>query len=154
MENREGTDIRGFGKKSYPAARTFLERVRIADRKVEDMRMRIENLRMLLTDRSVHLSNMPRGSSPDQQRMQTVFAEIDELEREKAQAEAEAEAIRIEVGQMICRVSDLLSQKVLMMYYLEGRQWIDIGSEIGYCRHHIYRVRDKGYAEIEKMLHP
>ena len=154
MENRESTDIREFGKKSYPAARTFLERVRIADRKVEEMRMRIENLQMLLTDRSVHLSNMPRGSSPDQQRMQTVFAEIDTLEREKAQAEAEAEAIRIEVGRMICRVSDPSAQKVLMLHYLENMQWIDIAGKIGYCRNHVYRIRARGYAEIEKMLHP
>jgi len=153
MENRESTDIREFGKKSYPAARTFLERVRIADRKVEDMTMRIENLRMLLTDRSVHLSDMPRGSSPDQQRMQTVFAEIDELEREKAQAEAEAEVLRIEVGRMICRVSNPYSQKVLMLHYLENKQWSDIGSEVGYGRHQVYRARNAGYAELEKMLH-
>ena len=152
MENRESTDIREFGKKSYPAARTFLERVRIADRKVEDMRMRIENLRMLLTDRSVHLSNKPRGSSPDQQRMQTVFAEIDALEREKAQAEAEAEALRIEVGRMICQVSDPHSQKVLMMYYLDHLTWNEISDKVKYSRTQMHRFTEKGYTELENIL--
>ncbi len=141
-------------KSGYPLAKAFLERVREEERKVSGLEMRIENLRMLLTGRTMQLSDLPRGDSPDQQRMQTVFAEIDTLEREKAQAEAEAEAIRIEVGRMICRVSDPSAQKVLMMHYLENMQWIDIAGKIGYCRNHVYRIRARGYAEIEKMLHP
>ena len=112
MTREEKRKMRKQETNQYPAARAYLDRVRQADFKVRRLEMQISNLKQLLTDRSVHLTDMPHSDSPDQQQMQTVFAEIDSLEREKAQAEAEAEAIRIEVGRMICKLSNPYSQEV------------------------------------------
>ena len=51
----------------YPLANAYLNRIREADRKVEYLRMRIANLRLLTTDTAVHDSDTPHASSPDQQ---------------------------------------------------------------------------------------
>ena len=149
MENSKTTKN---GKQEYPLAKAFLERVREAERKVSSLEMRIENLRMLLTGRTVQLSDMPHSDSPDQEKMATLFADIDELEREKAQAEAEAEAIRIEVGRMICRLSDPLAQKVLMLHYLEHLNWRAVTEKSHLCISQVYQHRNQGYAELEKSL--
>ena len=137
---------------SYPMARAYLGRVKAVEQKVKLLEMRIENMRLLLTGTSVQLSDMPRSDSPDQEKMATLYAEIDELEREKAQAEAEAESIRIEVGRMICRLSDPLAQKVLMLYYLEHLNWRAVTENAHLCISQVYQHRDQGYAELEKSL--
>ena len=84
-------------KSDYPMACEYLGRVRQADRHVEWLRERVANMRMLLTDTSVHLTDMPHSDSPDQQKDQTIQAEIDEMEREITEAEASARDIRQEV---------------------------------------------------------
>ena len=74
-------------KHDYPAACAYLGRVRDAERHVEWLRERVANLRMLLTDTSVRLTDMPHSNSPGLQKHETLHAEIDEMDREIAAAE-------------------------------------------------------------------
>lgn len=135
-----------------PAARAWLERPREAERNAERLRRRVENLRLLTTDTSSHLTGMPRTESPDLQRTASLLAEIDEAERALAAAEAEAEALRVETGVAVCRVPDPVQQRVLLLRYLEGRSIKDIAARISYSRTQTYRFHELGLAEIGKML--
>lgn len=137
---------------TYPTACEYLGRVRQADRHVEWLRERVANMRMLLTDTSVHLTDMPHSDSPDQQKNLTLLAEIDEMEREIKEAAATAKETRLEVGMTVCRLSDPIIQKVLLLHYLEGKSWRDVAGEIRYSPAQTYRFRDAGYAELEEML--
>lgn len=141
-----------INKSEFPVACEYLGRVREANRHVEWLRERAANMRMLLTDTSVHLTDMPHSDSPDIQRDQTIQAEIDEMEREITEAEASARDIRLEVGMTVCRLSDPIIQKVLLLHYLEGKSWRDVAGEIRYSPAQTYRFRDAGYAELEEML--
>ena len=152
MVNREDATVVTNGRKAYPVAKAFLEQVWIAERKVKMLEIRIENLRMLLTGSPIQLSDMPRSDSPDQERMATLYAEIDELEREKVLAEKEQAAIRMEVGHAICQLSDPLAQTVLMKYYLDHLKWNQIVDKAHICLSQVYYHRDWGYAEMEKTL--
>lgn len=109
-------------------------------------------MRMLLTDTSVHLTDMPHSDSPDQQKNLMLLAEIDEMEREINEAEATAKGTRLEVGMTVCRLSDPIIQKVLLLHYLEGKSWRDVADEIRYSPAQTYWFRDAGYAELEEML--
>jgi len=140
-------------KMTYPLAQKYLGRVREAERKVEQMEFRKANLRMLLTDTSVHLSDMPRSDSPDPQRHQTIHAEMDALEREIAAARQELEKIRDETGMMVCRLSRPTTQRVMLLYYFQNkRSWLEVAQELGYSKAQVFRYRDEGFAELEKML--
>ena len=140
-------------KMTYPLAQKYLGRVREAERKVEQMEFRKANLRMLLTDTSVHLSDMPRSDSPDPQRHQTIHAEMDALEREIAAARQELEKIREETGMMICRLSRPTTQRVMLLYYFQNkRSWLEVAQELGYSKAQVFRYRNRGLAELEKML--
>ena len=140
-------------KTTYPVAQEYLARVREAARKVEQLEYREANLRMLLTDTSVHLSDMPRSDSPDPQRHQTIHAEMDALEREIASARQELEKTREETGMMVCRLSRPTTQRIMLLYYFQNnRSWHEVAQELGYSKAHVFRHRDEGFAELEKML--
>ncbi len=76
----------------YPVACEYLGRMRDAERHVDWLRQRVANMRMLLTDTSVHLTDMPHSDSPNLKKDQAIHAEIDAMEREIAEAEASAKA--------------------------------------------------------------
>ena len=106
---------------AYPAALTFLGRYQTARRKVEWLRRQIFNLRRLTTDTSVHLTDMPHCDSPDQQKLLTILAEIDDLERQIPEAEREAERIRLDIGAGISRIENQVIQDILYDRYLDGK---------------------------------
>ena len=139
-------------KSGYPMACEYLSRVRESERNVERMKERVLNLRMLLTDTSVHLTDMPHSDSPDLQKHETLHAEIDALEREIENAEATAVDIRLDVGRTVCRLSDPMSQRVLLLHYLEGMKWKEVAEKIRYSVPRVYQLRDAGIQELDQML--
>lgn len=136
----------------YPLATDYLNRVREADERVQWLRERANNMRMCLTDSSAKMTRTPHSGSPDQQKILTILAEVDEMQEKIAEAEVAAEATRLEVGRTICELGDLMCQKVLMLRFIRLKNWQEISDEIGYCLTHIYRFRDMGLAELEKTL--
>lgn len=116
------------------------------------MKERVLNLRMLLTDTSVHLTDMPHSDSPDLQKHETLHAEIDELEREITVAEKSKQEVVTEVGMMLTRLQDPLGQCALILYYLEKKRWTEVTEKMQFSIAQTYRFRDVGLAELEKLL--
>ena len=139
-------------KNEYPVACEYLGRVQEAERRVDSLRQRIINLRMLLTDTSAHFTDVPHSGASDLQKHESIQAEIDEMEREIIESEAAARAIRLEVGMTVCRLSDPTGQKVLIHRFIEHKEWKDVAGEIGYGLTRIYKYRDEMLAELERML--
>ena len=137
---------------AYPLACACLDRIREAEWKVERIRQRIANLRMLTTDDSVHLSDMPRSSSPDPQKLATLMAEIDEAERELQTAESELENIRKEVVNTVNKLDNNLLQKILLLRNIQKMNWLDIATEIQYARSHTFRLYEQALAALEEYL--
>lgn len=139
-------------KLKYPKAYEYLNRIKEAEDYVDWLRGRADNLRMLLTDTSVHLNGMPHGGSPDLQKHETIQAEIDELERELTEAEISARKIRMEVGLTICRLSDTLGQKVMIHRFIKHEDWKTVSQETGYSTSLIFKYKDEALSELEKIL--
>ena len=139
-------------ERKYLMVRTFLSRVREAERKVERLKGWVVNLRTLATNTGGSVTGMPREGEQDQQRILTIIAKIDEIERKIEKAEEEAKDIRMNVGITICRIEDPQAQRVLLLHYLENKSWKDIAVAQQYSIAQIYRFRDKGYADLEEIL--
>ena len=137
----------------YPAAREYLGKARKAKRAVEQLEERLANLRMLITDTSSHTTRERTGHDSDQQKMVTLLAEIDCTERDLEEAKKKAEEIRLEVGMMICKLSDPITQKIMILHYLEDKNWNETAYQIHYSKRQVFRFRKTGYEEIQKMLH-
>ena len=140
--------------KAYPLAHAYLNRVRDADRKVDRLFARLDNLRLLTTDTAVHYSDMPRACSPDQQKLATILAKIDDIDRQIPEAVRVADAIKYEVGNTIdeIQVSDDEAAKVLILRYVNRMPWQQVCSEIGYASAKAFRLRDQGLAALEEYL--
>ena len=133
-------------------AKEYLGRARAAMKRVEMLEERKANLQWLCTDTANHLRETPGNHGADLQKNERLIAEIDSVERELEEARREAENIRNEIGIMICRISNPLTQKILMLYYLENKTWNDVAGLIKYGVAQMHRYRESGYVEIEKML--
>ena len=111
---------------------------------------RKKNLQLLLTDTAVHISENPHAESTDKQRDQAIHAEIDMIERKIKEIKEEIETLKKEIGMTICRISDPISQTILIKYYLEYKSWQEIAEALNYSRSQIYRYRDAGYEELKR----
>ena len=116
------------------------------------MKERVLNLRMLLTDTSVYLTDMPHSDSLDLQKHETLHAEIDEMEREIAAAEIAKQETISEVGMMLTRLQNPLGQRALILYYLEKNRWTEVAEKMQFSIAQTYRFRDAGLAELEVLL--
>ena len=152
MENMENLMKKEDEKQSYPLARAYLGRVNVAEQKVKRLEMRIENMRLLLTGTSIQLSDMPRSDSLDQEKMATLYAEIDALEREKAQAEEELNEIRMEVGRMILKACKPNNQQILILLYLQHSSWKEITEKLSLNRTTCFQRRNDGLEDLERFL--
>ena len=139
-------------KYEYPMACAYLGRVRDAERHVEWLRERVANMRMLLTDTSVRLTDMPHSDSPGLQKHETLHAEIDEMDREIAAVEAAKQETISEVSMMLTRLQDPLGQRALILYYLEQKRWTEVAEKMQFSIAQTYRFRDAGLAELEALL--
>ena len=114
--------------------------------------MRMENLRMLATDTANHLNGASPGGKGDGDRIGRIMAEIVDTEQQISAAKEEAERIRLEVRETVTQIDNPVSQKVIMMYYLEHRILHEIAQEICYSQTQAFRVLETGLAEIERIL--
>ena len=80
------------------------------------------------------------------------MAEIDALEREIAEEEERVQEIRMEIGMMICKLTEPKSQRVMLLYLLEKKSWNEIAIKMKYSVMQIFRFRYAGYAELESIL--
>ena len=136
----------------YRKAREYLEQVQKADNGVERLEMRMANLRALATDTANHMTGAVPGGKGDGDKIGRIMAEAADTEQQIAAAREDAERIRLEIRTTVSRIQDPVSQKTIMMRYLENRSLPETAKELGYCRAHTYRYQDMGYAEIEKIL--
>ena len=95
---------------------------------------------------------MPHSDSPDLQKHETLHAEIDELEREIKDAEVSAAEIRGEVGMTVCRISDPICQRVLILHYLDGMRWKDVAQQIEYSVSRAHQSKDAALKELDQIL--
>ena len=136
----------------YPRAKALLEQTRIAQKRVDLLKERIACIDMMLTDKSVHLTQVRVCGGGDPQKNERLIAQKDELEREQAAAEKERDQVFEEVKWMISRIREPKAQKVLILYYLNGKTWEQAAAKIHYSKVQAYRFRDIGYQELEEIL--
>jgi hypothetical protein len=91
-------------------------------------------------------------STPDPTRIQDVLARVVDEEREIRRLEAEqAQAYLVSAG-YIADISHPLVQRVMELYYLEGRDVTHISADLGYSVSHLFRLRRRGLEEVEERL--
>ena len=135
-----------------PRACAYLGRYREAAGRAEQLRQKKENMQRLLDHLEIGEKNSTGRVSVNEKGKKAIRARIRELGRQIAGAKKEAETARIEIGMAICKIEDPMVQKALIFYYLDKKSWLEVAAAMAYSQMQVYRFRDAGYAEMEKLL--
>ena len=134
------------------AAREFLGRARELRREIENKQRRIQTLRDMATSTTGKMSDMPRGDSPNLQRMETVLLKAADLEMEVAGDMARLDEIKQEITAAIGELTDYREQEVLYYRYVECMPWAAIATECGYHRRTIMKRHEDGVVNLAVAL--
>ena len=133
------------------AAREFLGRARELRREIENKQRRIQTLRDMATSTTGKMSDMPRGDSPNLQRMETVLLKAADLEMEVAGDMARLDDIKQEITAAISELTEYREQEVLYFRYVECMSWPGIMAECGFSRRTILRRNREGIEHLAAM---
>ncbi len=95
---------------------------------------------------------MPHSDSPDLQREQTRTVEIDELKERIAEAREWIEVLKSEIGEVISKIDDPVYQRILILHFVQNKDWKEAAGEVGYSDRSTRRFRDAGLTQLEEML--
>jgi len=112
----------------------------------------VDALRDIATNTSAQISDMPRSSSPNLQRLETLICKIADLDAEIARDRVELETVRLDTTLMICQIFDPVCQRLLMLRYIEHHKWTEIMKELGYSRSRIFELHEDALCAMEKLL--
>lgn len=112
----------------------------------------VDALRDIATNTSAQISDMPRSSSPNLQRLETLICKIADLDAEIARERIELETVRLDTTLMICQIYDPVRQRLLMLRYIEHHKWTEIMKELGYSRSRIFELHEDALCAMEKLL--
>ena len=107
---------------------------------------------MLATDTANHMKGTSASGSGEKDRTGRIMAEIDETERRLETAKDEARKTREEVGMKLYQISDPIAMKAIVLHDIEHLSGEETAEIMRCSRTQIYRWRDAGYAELEKIL--
>ena len=111
-----------------------------------------DNLFMLATDTASHLTGMPRSGSPELQKNQSLVAEREDIEGRINGLVAEADGVRKEIGDMIRRIQNPMHEKVMILIYLENKNYSEITKMTLFRSSTIYKIKIRCLGKIEDML--
>jgi DNA-directed RNA polymerase specialized sigma24 family protein len=119
---------------------------------IQRKRKHLAVLKCLADDTAGHISDMPRASSPNPQRMEDVLIKVVDLEREIAEDEKAMYEARQRVASMIAELSDTGQMQVLMKRYLEYKGWMQIQQELGVGERWVHRLHQRAVEALEKIF--
>lgn len=114
----------------YEAAKEWLNRYKDIQEEIRFLNLRIESLQdRALSPASPILSDMPKGSSRNNDRIGTSLSIIDGLERDRAELQKKAYDLYREIDSSIRKISGKGSverRMLLQLRYLDLRAWDEI----------------------------
>ena len=123
-------------------AHHYLNRARLAEMRIVWKQSQLDGLRDIATNVTPTLSDMPRCSSPNPQRMETLMCKIVDMEEDIARDADKLADIRVEIALLICKVPDAVQQQILRERYLNYKAWRNIMDMTGYSKAHVFRLHD------------
>jgi DNA-directed RNA polymerase specialized sigma subunit len=98
------------------------------------------------------LSDMPRSSSPDIQRMESGVVRLTELQGKVNEKLDKLIDLKKEVFDAIEQLKDRDQRIILRYRYLCFKSWREIESEVYMSLRTVYRMHDLGLIEMSKIL--
>lgn len=128
----------------------FLEQVRYVDRTIDSKLEQVYRLRNEATKATSLVSDMPRGGSPNLQRLEATIVKIIDLEHEINRDIDWLVDLKKAAREAINAMTNPDERLILELRYLCYKTWPEIAESMGFCESHIHRLH--GLALLNFMV--
>ena len=133
-------------------AKEFLEQVRYVDRAIDSKLEQVHRLRNEATKATSLVSDMPRGGSPNLQRLEDTIIKIIDLEHEINRDIDWLVDLKKAARESINTMSDPEERLILELRYLCYKTWPEIAEAMGVSESTVYRTH--GLALVNFVVPP
>ena len=118
----------------------FLEQVRYVDRAIDSKLEQLQRLEDETKKATSIVSDMPRSSSPNQQRLEATIVKIVDLKHEINRDIDWLVDLKKAARLSINAMDNPEEQLILELRYLCYKTWLEIAETLGYSESHVYRL--------------
>lgn len=134
----------------YLTGKEYLRDIRRMDIEVKALKEKIEKMRQdAECIRSMRLSDMPKGGSGRD--ASDIVAELVDMQNICLDKLTGMYRERKKALDCIMHISDGEQRAVLILYYLVGKSWDDIASELCYSPRAIFKIHGNALVEFERV---
>ncbi len=130
-------------------AKEFLARGYEKDREIRIKNTRIIRLKAIASMAKSTISEIPKPNSSDLHRMETIMAEVIDLEKELSEDIVEFTNVIKEIQRVIKTVQNTKEALVLEMRYLAFMKWEDIAKELNMGVRNALLIHSKGLKHVK-----
>ena len=129
-------------------AKEFLEQVRYVDRAIDSKLEQVQKLRDESTKATSLVSDMPRSSSPNLQRLEDTIIKIIDLEHEINRDIDWLVDLKKAARVSINAMTNPDERLILELRYLCYKSWVEIAEELGFSESNVYRLHGLALANF------
>jgi DNA-directed RNA polymerase specialized sigma subunit len=129
-------------------AKEYLSQAYRIDQRINSKLEQVIALRELTSKATSTLTDLPRASSPNMNRMENIITKIIDLENEINGEIDKLIDLKREMRTVINAVGSPEHAVILELRYLCFKTWEQIAVEIGYSIQHIYRIHEQALKHI------
>ena len=133
-------------------AKEYLSQAWNIDRRINDKVAHVSQLRDMAMNVSAVISDMPRSSSPNNQRMENIIARLTDTEEEINADIDRLVSLKLEIMNTIWQVTDENAQMVLECRYHRFKSWEDIAADMSVSIRWVHKIHAKALDDVEKIL--
>mgnify|MGYP001270405919 CR=1 FL=1 len=133
-------------------AMAYMNRAFYQNKSINAQMERLCSLKNLVTSTTTALSDMPRPSSPNPQRMESMMTKIVDLEKEVDSAVDTLVELKAEIAEMISQVPKETQRKILTARYLEFNSWSEIAESLFLDVRWVQRQHTRALESIENSM--
>lgn len=137
-------------------AKGYLGRAYYLDRDIQAKLLRAQSYREMATRTTPGVSDMPRSSSPDQQRMASLMAKTVDLENEMNADIDRLLELKSEIGNAIEQIGNHEYRLLLELRYLYFQDWRQIAASLHYSVRWAHTIHLRALDVVDELLqvHP
>ena len=133
-------------------AKEYLSQALTIDQRINDKLEQVSRLRGMATKVTTTMNDMPRGSSPNPQKMESVIARLIDTEKEIDDNIDQLVDLKLDIMNTIWQVEDVNCRLVLELRYHSFKSWEQIASEMNVTVRWVHKLHARGLAVVDKIL--
>jgi len=134
------------------SAKVRLKQIETMNGNINNKIAELSSLKELATSITSAFGNEPVSGTKNTDRIGSIIAKIDEIERELDQMIDEYVDYRQEISKSIEQINDVLKATILYKHYFQFENFGDIATDLGYTYQWVCTVHGRALQSLDKVM--